>query len=94
MALIPLPPSSVPLSKNLNISHQSHLPPLQQLSPPPPKIGNGLFVGVVLFHGYWVLVFTNGGDGGCSSGRVLRRSEYGGGVTVFKGGYFIDVRVL
>ena len=33
----------------------------------------------------------SGTDGG---GRVLGNSEYGGGVTVFKGGYFIDLKVL
>ena len=48
----PLPPPSVPLSKNLNISllYQLHLPPLQQLSPAPPMCGECLFVVDVLGH--------------------------------------------
>ena len=55
MAPIPIPPPYVALSKILNMSllQQSHLPPLQQLSLPPPICGEGLFV-LIVFSSYLI----------------------------------------
>ena len=46
------------------------------------------------FIGNWCWYQRRGGDGGGGGGMLLGNSEYGGSVTVFKGGHFIDKRVL
>ena len=80
---------------SIALLQQSHLPPLQELSPRPPIVLKGLFVVVVVVFRLLVLVLTYSGDGGGGRGRELRCSECGDGGDGFcKGGYLFVLGVL